>query len=236
MSSSKSPFTSKRSTVGSLAKLIRTAGNSGIRTGHVLYKDQKFKLIQFDDNDASTTRDLEKISDQSSKEKNVTARLTELYEDQALCDLTLKIGSTTLNIHKLALSRFSEKYLEIFNESSADPVTEIVLPTDVNVESAKEVVRFLYEESVRLRDENIVDILKISVQLGIDKLIDKCVEIMRKCQPEKIMHFLVVCRHLQLDVARKSMIELAANNFDVVVKSQEFPQVEVEDFEDILST
>lgn len=229
------PTTPKRSTAGSLAKLMHNVGGSPQKASRILYEDSKVTLVKYDRKEPMAPQQRTDSRAHDVKEIVISEHLSELHEDKALCDLTLTVGGAKLDIHKVVLSRCSDKYLNIFTGPDADKQSnEIVLPNDVSLDAAKEVVRFMYKGRIHLNEENVTDVLIISTELGIQKLIERCADILKQCSEEKIMPHLELANRLQLNSLKQHMVEKAAKHFDAVSQTVDLLKLSLEDFLAIL--
>ncbi|CAN0445816.1 unnamed protein product, partial [Phaeothamnion confervicola] len=131
--------------------------------------------------------------------KETFQRLTELQADGALCDVTLRAGGCELKAHACILATASTPLRSLIDAASTDgaalsstlpplsspgirlrdgpPANVVVsLPPDVDAESLRTLLDFIYGRPIALRPDNVEPLLALSARYGVAPLRRRCCE------------------------------------------------------------
>ncbi|XP_050413538.1 kelch-like protein 20, partial [Patella vulgata] len=105
--------------------------------------------------------------------RDINQFLVDLWRNQQMCDLVLKVGRYELLAHKLALAAHSPQFAQQCIVEAPTGPCEICL-SDTTVEATQEVLKYIYTKSITITDVNVDPVLSCVRQIGVKGALDKC--------------------------------------------------------------
>ena len=97
-------------------------------------------------------------------------------QNNDFCDFTLTTNNTSIECHKLVLSSTSSYFSEILCDSEHN--TNIIDVTPLPEHILRTVVAFMYNSEYVIDDDNVIELLKLSITWNLDILAKLCLEYM----------------------------------------------------------
>lgn len=122
------------------------------------------------------TSSLEKFKEWTKKSKSIKERFEFLAENSTLSDFQFVVGPNLIIVpaHKLIFSVTSFDFFNLFVMSTPKDENFSIHLEDINYESFKEFIRYVYCDSIEIRFDNFFDILDLSLRYDIEHLTSLC--------------------------------------------------------------
>ncbi|XP_055375391.1 uncharacterized protein LOC129608092 [Condylostylus longicornis] len=162
--------------------------------------------------------------------------LNELRENNQLCDISLTVpGGELIPAHKNVLSASSPYFAIMFNGAFDDSGKKIITLKDIDYESLKLVVEYLYTGNIRITTDNVQHLLFTSSFLQISWIQDKCCEFLEKSLD--ISNCLGIKQFADQHACCKlsdESVKFISKHFQEVSGGEEFLSLNIEELCDIL--
>ncbi|XP_071787115.1 kelch-like protein 8 isoform X2 [Asterias amurensis] len=104
--------------------------------------------------------------------------LRELYDRQALCDITLVVGSTELQCHRLVLACCSPYFRAMLTSEMKESREQKILIYDIDEASMEALITFMYTSKVLLTVDNVQKLLRAASLTQIEIVAKACCDFM----------------------------------------------------------
>ena len=118
-------------------------------------------------------------ADRTNNTEQLQRFINNLWQHQQkneFCDFTLTTNNTSIECHKLVLSSASSYFSELLCDSEHN--TNIIDVTPLPEHILRTVVAFMYNSECVIDDENVIELLKLSITWNLDILAKLCVTYM----------------------------------------------------------
>ena len=118
-------------------------------------------------------------ADRTNNTEQLQRFINNLWQHQQkneFCDFTLTTNNTSIECHKLVLSSASSYFSEILCDSEHN--TNIIDVTPLPEHILRTVVAFMYNSEYVIDDDNVIELLKLSITWNLDILAKLCLEYM----------------------------------------------------------
>ena len=118
-------------------------------------------------------------ADRTNNTEQLQRFINNLWQHQQkneFCDFTLTTNNTSIECHKLVLSSASSYFSELLCDSEHN--TNIIDVTPLPEHILRTVVAFMYNSKYVIDDDNVIELLKLSITWNLDILAMLCVEYM----------------------------------------------------------
>ncbi|XP_021347664.1 kelch-like protein diablo [Mizuhopecten yessoensis] len=133
--------------------------------------------------------------------------LYNLWRNQEMCDIVIRVGDTEYKAHKLALAAYSDKFNSKYCERLQTSISEVNLSASSR-EAVEEVLQYIYTSKLNLTLDNVDDVIGCSSQLGINSALDICKSFLFNFTPDNLFNmWWIADKHDLLDVL--SILETA---------------------------
>lgn len=124
------------------------------------------------------TASLDKFKEWTTKSKSIKERFEFLAENSILSDFQFIVGSNKIIVpaHKLIFSVTSFDFFNLFVMSTPNDENFTIHLEDINYESFKEFIRYVYSDSIEICFENFFDLLDLSLRYDIEHLTSLCLK------------------------------------------------------------
>ena len=104
------------------------------------------------------------------------SNLCQHQQKKEFCDFTLTTNNTSIECHKLVLSSASSYFSKLLCDSEHN--TNIIDVTPLPEHILRAIVAFMYNSEYVINDENVIELLKLSIPWNLEILTKLCVEYM----------------------------------------------------------
>ena len=118
-------------------------------------------------------------ADRTNNTEQLQRFINNLWQHQQkneFCDFTLTTNNTSIECHKLVLSSASSYFSQLLCDSEHN--TNIIDVTPLSENILRTVVAFMYNSKYVIDDDNVIELLKLSITWDLDILAMLCVEYM----------------------------------------------------------
>jgi len=160
-----------------------------------------------------------------------------LYKDQHLTDIVIRVGSQTFPCHKLVLSAVSPYFKAMFTGEFQDKHLEEVNLESIPPDTFKCILQYVYcSDKDVINEHNAQDILNVSCMLLIQHVQQACESfISEKLNTANVIKTWQFAMSLSCTDLQKSSKLLFLNNFEEVMKTDDFLALQPDELSEIVS-
>lgn len=164
------------------------------------------------------------------------ATLNDLRLNKELCDITLKVGSQKISSHRLILSANSAYFRAMFSSGYSEAGQSVVEIFEITPSALESLIQYFYTSKIHISTANVQELLAASSMLQVSAVSDACCEFMRRhlgasnCLGVRTFADMHSCSEL-----RRVANDFAKRNFSIVVESEDFLKLEVEQLMELFS-
>ncbi|XP_046848804.1 BTB and MATH domain-containing protein 42-like [Xenia sp. Carnegie-2017] len=143
-------------------------------------------------NENEKTQEAVAVEENNAKSSERTSCFSKSWKGS---DVILQVESKDIHAHRFILSMQCDVFEAMFNSEYAETTKEKVELKDDKYEPMIDFLLLLYpanmmNEEVKLRDENILQVLEIADKYGAINVVKQCMKKVRKIRPKTAMHLL----------------------------------------------
>lgn len=172
----------------------------------------------------------------SGHSNKMLATLNDLRQNRELSDIQLKVGSKCIPSHKLILSANSPYFRAMFSSGYSESGQTEVEIHDISSTALECLMQYFYTSKIHISTANVQELLAASSMLQVGAVSDACCEFMRRhlgasnCLGVRTFADMHSCSEL-----RRVADNFAKRNFSIVVESEDFLKLEVEQLLELFS-
>ncbi|XP_060864416.1 kelch-like protein 17 [Metopolophium dirhodum] len=153
-----------------------------------------------------------------------------------LCDVSLRVGNSVTKAHRLVLASSSPYFYAMFNDDMAEKLQSEVELHDVDLGALQLLIEYTYTGQVHITDENVQVLLPASSLLQINSVRDACCTfLMKQLHPTNCLGIRQFAETHSCNELRTRSHRYALQNFEEVVKTEEFLFLSFSEVEDLVS-
>ena len=205
-------------------------GSFDLEQAQVLFKTSSLALLRAKAKDGKASRNREKSTDDPTYiagASRVLRYMFQMWREQHLCDVHLKVQGGDIYAHKAAMAAYSNVLGERFASMPFGNTATIDL-TDLPPETVLAVLEFIYTTDISISDANVGSLLFCASELGIEILVKLCMEHLSKISPENAMFYFSIVEQQGLEELRQKIYDYTCANFLKIVNSPEFVHMPLE--------
>lgn len=187
--------------------------------------------------DPNVTNNSAFSSDQSvmsSATNNLSTNIYKLWKNGQLCDVIINAGGTRFYVHRLVMAASCEHFAR-HADTTKQTICEYDVP-NVSSEVMNEVLDYFYTSKLTITQENIQEMLEISQNLGIKKLLDKCIVFLMKINLNNAVRNRVIAQRYGLNGVISAIDKYVHEHFSALVTTSSFLQSDFRYIYDIISS
>lgn len=105
--------------------------------------------------------------------------LHELYQNQELCDVEIKVGNKSFKCHRVVLVCASLYFRAMFKSEMAESHQDVVTIQDIDEDAMEKLIEFAYTAKVRITTDTVHPLLFAAAILQIDSVAEACATFMK---------------------------------------------------------
>ncbi|EDO49628.1 predicted protein [Nematostella vectensis] len=106
--------------------------------------------------------------------------LTQLLEQEKLCDVTIKAGERKIRCHRVVLASCSAYFHSMFTNSMLESSQEVITIQGLSEKSVIQLINFMYTRKITITIDNIESLLTASAVFQLDPVVYACCEFMKR--------------------------------------------------------
>jgi kelch-like protein 8 len=163
--------------------------------------------------------------------------LNEMYSNQELCDIELKVGSSLIRCHRVVLACVSRYFKVMFTSKMAESTKESITINDIDEQAMKALIEFAYTAKITMTVDNVQPLLYASSILQMETVAYACSDFMKThLDPSNC----IGVRNFAEQHGRSELLKVADDfifdNFTEVTKCDEFNEISEHHIETIVSS
>lgn len=155
--------------------------------------------------------------------------LHQLYTNQQLCDVQVKIGSQSYHCHRIILAASSTYFLAMFTSNLTESHQSTVEIKEADQEAISILIDYFYTGKIEINTNNVQSIAVTSSMLGVDEIVSVCCrfisDLLVASNCLEIRYFAQFHHFQTLGEAADNFI---ANHFSEIVDTDSFHQMSYE--------
>ncbi|VVC42402.1 BTB/Kelch-associated,BTB-kelch protein,BTB/POZ domain,Kelch-type beta propeller,Kelch repeat type [Cinara cedri] len=153
-----------------------------------------------------------------------------------LCDVSLRVGNSVTKAHRLVLASSSPYFYAMFNDDMAEKLQSEVELHDVDLSALQLLIEYSYTGQVHITDENVQVLLPASSLLQINSVRDACcLFLMKQLHATNCLGIRQFAETHSCNELRNRSHRYALQNFEEVMKTEEFLFLTYSEVEDLIS-
>ncbi|XP_045169346.2 uncharacterized protein LOC123532063 [Mercenaria mercenaria] len=169
-------------------------------------------------------------SGSSSKTSTLSRNIYKMWKNGQLCDVIITAGGMQFHVHRLVMAASCEHFA-----TPKQTIYQYDVP-NVSAEVMDEVLDFFYTSKLNITSDNIEEVLEISQNLGVKKLLDMCIEFLMKINLNNaVMNRAVAQRH-GLNGVISAVDKYVHEHFSTLVTTSSFLESDFNYIYDIISS
>ncbi|CAC5393671.1 KLHL9_13 [Mytilus coruscus] len=155
--------------------------------------------------------------------KELSEFLYNLWTQQQLCDIVIRVNGKEFLAHKLALAAHSEKFTSRYCERQRLPSTlsEVNL-LNASIEATEEILNFIYTNHLNITDANVDTLIGCAKQLGVSAAIFLCRQHLLNFDSKNVLCLMQIAeKHGFSDILQK-MEASVYDNFSEISRKESF--------------
>ncbi|EDO47170.1 predicted protein [Nematostella vectensis] len=175
------------------------------------------------------------ISDRHPKQ--TLDSLEALRQCEELCDVVIKVGSSTIHAHRVVLAACSPYFRAMFTREMAESRQAEITIRDVDESAMNLLITFAYTASITIEETNVQTLLPAACLLQLTEIQEICCEFLkRQLDPSNCLGIRAFAdTHSCRDLLRVADL-FTQHNFQEVMESEEFLLLPFAQLVDILSS
>lgn len=105
--------------------------------------------------------------------------LHELYQNQELCDVEIKVGQKSFKCHRVVLVCASLYFRAMFKSEMAESHQDVVSIQDIDEDAMEKLIEFAYTAKIRITTDTVHPLLFAAAILQIDSVAEACATFMK---------------------------------------------------------
>ncbi|XP_068726109.1 kelch-like protein diablo [Montipora capricornis] len=168
--------------------------------------------------------------------KDLVNGLKFLRQDEDLCDVVLRVGSTSISAHKVVLAACSPYFKAMFAGGLSESRQNTVTLQELDEHAMETIVEFFYSGEIEISDSNVQDLLPITCLLQVQSLQQACCEFLkRQLSSDNCLGIVAFAdRHHCANLVTSSE-SFAKHHFIEVVQSEEFMEISAKQLTRLIS-
>ena len=171
---------------------------------------------------------------------NILERMYKCYEEGKLCDVTLVVGANEIKTHRLVLNSFSLFFNGLFDDCWSDSKKDKIEIEEFDEVALKCILQFAYTGELKLNTSNVLKVLAASNFLQLVQLnfVKESVGdyLKEKVNKDNCAAMLAIAEQFSVVQLKKFLVKYVARNFYQVSQSEDFLELPVELFLEILQS
>ncbi|XP_020610490.1 kelch-like protein 20 [Orbicella faveolata] len=206
-----------------MASPHRNSPVSFSHSGHSTDSDSSIASAQYLFTDVAHSKDL------------VTA-LRFLRRDEDLCDIVLRVGSTSISAHKVVLAASSPYFKAMFAGGLSESRQSTVTLQELDERAMETMVDFFYSGEIEISENNVQDLLPVTCVLQVQSVQEACCEFLkRQLSSENCLGISAFADRHGCTALVSSSESFARQHFIDVVQSEEFMEISAKQLTRLLS-
>lgn len=155
--------------------------------------------------------------------KELNTFLYNLWSNQQLCDIVIKVNGKEYLAHKLALAAYSEKFTSRYCERQRLPasLSEINL-LNSTAEAVEELLNYIYTNQLRITDLNVEALIICAKQLGVTSALNLCKQYLMSFNQRNVITLMQIAeRHGYTEIIERMEASMF-DNFTEITKLDSF--------------
>ncbi|VDI27305.1 Hypothetical predicted protein [Mytilus galloprovincialis] len=155
--------------------------------------------------------------------KELSEFLYDLWTQQQLCDIVIRVNGKEFLAHKLALAAHSEKFTSRYCERQRLPSTlsEVNL-LNASIEATEDILNYIYTNQLKITDANVDTLLSCAKQLGVSAAIFLCRQHLVNFDSTNVLFLMQIAeKHGFSDILEK-MEASVYDNFSDISRKESF--------------
>lgn len=149
--------------------------------------------------------------------------LFNLWSNQQLCDIVIRVNGKEYLAHKLALAAYSEKFTSRYCERQRLPasLSEINL-LNSTAEAVEEVLNYIYTNQLRITDLNVDALIVCAKQLGVSAALSMCKQYLMGFNQRNVISLMQIAeKHGFMEIVERMEASMF-DNFTEITKLDSF--------------
>lgn len=158
--------------------------------------------------------------------KDLVTALKSLRGDEDLCDVVLKVGSTSISAHRVILAASSPYFKAMFTGDLSESRQSTVTLQELDESAMEAIVDFFYSGEIEISESNVQELLPVTCILQVQSVQKACCDFLeRQLSSENCLGISAFAdRHNCTDLVTSSE-SFARYHFLDVVQSEEFMEI-----------
>jgi len=145
--------------------------NLSVGANQLLFKTSSLALLRSRSTDGNWSNN--KDTSYIAGARRVVDYMYDLWRQEKLCDLIIRVNDAEVKGHKLAVAAYSDTLAQQFYQFPPEEIVAIDLQ-QFSRDLVRSIVAFVYTTRIDITDQNIDDTLGCSLHMGIDVIINLC--------------------------------------------------------------
>lgn len=168
--------------------------------------------------------------------KDLVNGLKFLRQDEDLCDVVLRVGSTSISAHKVVLAACSPYFKAMFAGGLSESRQNTVTLQELNEHAMETIVDFFYSGEIEISDSNVQDLLPVTCLLQVQSLQQACCEFLkRQLSSDNCLGIVAFADRHNCENLVKLSESFARHHFIEVVQSEEFMEISAKQLTQLIS-
>lgn len=163
--------------------------------------------------------------------EGIGSYIHQAFKQKKICDISFQVGDLLMPVHKVVLASQSSLFKEIFEskEFSTKPVTpKIIRLRNVEPAALEVFINFLYTGNVKIKSNNVSDILKLSETFKVEQLSKRCINGLKNLGHAELLKLLPIMRRNKNIPMCETIMQLLSKQFMAWRKSEEFLGLDID--------
>ncbi|BES87453.1 kelch-like [Nesidiocoris tenuis] len=162
--------------------------------------------------------------------------INKMRKNTQMTDISLKVGETNINAHKVVLASTSPYFYAMFNDDMAERASREVELHEVDVTALKLLVDYAYTGGILITEDNVQVLLPASSLLQIHSVREACCEfLMKQLHPSNCLGIRTFADAHACEELHKRSHKYALQNFQEVMNTEEFLLLPFSEVEELIS-
>ncbi|XP_065204309.1 RCC1 and BTB domain-containing protein 1-like [Planococcus citri] len=181
----------------------------------------------------------------TSKDARLVESFKKAFDDPKFCDLFIVVEGKTIPVHKSILAVRCEHFTEVFQKDGSIEKPSVLEIEDGDFKVYKAFLKYVYTDEIddTLSFNEIIELLNLSNKYGMKSLAERCVSMVQTgitvdnvvSLYERIIEMSKVTKMKNVfDQFKESCVKFAADNFFAMGVSDEFAQLNVNMFKELV--
>lgn len=139
------------------------------------------------------------------------------------CDFTIKVGSNTLQVHRVVIRAASEYFDRMLSHDTLENQNSTVNMKDVDFASVKKCVDFMYTGEIDVTKENVKGLLLVSSVFQLDSVLEEVAKILEdRLNAVEFFHIRESSVLYNLESLKEACDKYALENLEDIIKEEKF--------------